>query len=232
MPTPEPPPISPRRIPRLRRSPGSSRKGFGIPLGPLLVAVLIALLVYKLFMESDGGFRSEIVDLAGSVERIQELSTVRSHLRFAVVVREESGNIVVRRLAENDDRIGMTDLGSALFHDPTMIVGLHGIATYGVRLNDLRERVRQDDASVTVRLPDAELLDVRLVADDTRIVAQMKGLFRSSNDELLLEAQRKGEEFTRRYALEDTSLLDLAARRAREALTLLVQGSGKKVIFE
>lgn len=126
----------------------------------------------------------------------------------------------------------MDNLGTMLFQDPTMIVELHGVATYGVSLEDIADRLRQDNSTVTIRLPQAGLLDVKLVAADTRIVVQMKGLFRSSNNTLLLEANRKGEEFTRQFAEQDSTLQELALTRARDVLALIAQSGGKRAVFE
>jgi hypothetical protein len=73
---------------------------------------------------------------------------------------------------------------------------------------------------------------VKLVAADTRIVARMKGLFRSSNETLLLNAASEGEQFVRQYASEDSALLDLASERARNVLGILTEQGGKRAIFE
>jgi hypothetical protein len=198
----------------------------------LLGTLLLVAALYFFAFDRPDEVSSRVIDLSRSLQKIQELSTVRSHIRFGVVVQEKSGNIIVRRLADQAEYIGMENLGSALFQDPTMIAELHGVATYGVRLDGLEKRIRQTDSSVVIPLPDAELLDVKLVAADTRIVARMKGLFRSSNDALVLEAQRRGEDFTRRFAENDTELRALATERARDALTLLLQNSGKEAVFE
>ena len=191
---------------------------------------LVVLLAYQ-FLFVAPKIRSNVVDLTQSLERIEELSTLRSHFRFAVVVREESGNIIVRRLADQADHIGMDNVGTMLFQDPTMIAELHGIATYGVRLGGVAAAITQNDSSVTIPLPKAEVIDVKLVAADTRIVAQMKGLFRSSSHELLLEASKRGETFVREYAEADTTLLGVAGDRARDLLSLIVERSGKRAVF-
>lgn len=122
----------------------------------------------------------------------------------------------------------MDNVGSVLFQDPTMFLELHGVATFGVRLGGLERRITQNDSVVTIDLPTPELLDVKLIAADTRIVAQMKGLFRSTNNTLLLSANKHGEEFVRQYAAQDTAMLGLAAQRARDVLALLVEQSGKR----
>lgn len=213
-----------RRMARRRRS--------GLSTAIRLILIFAAgMLAWYVIFDHGSAVDSDVIDFSQSTERIQELSTVRSHIRFGVVVREESGNIVVRRLADQTESIGMDGLGSALFQDPTMIVELHGVATYGMRLDDLATRIRQDDSLVTITLPKPEVLDVKLVAADTRVVAQMKGLFRSSNQTLLLEASRRGEEFVRAFAEEDTSMQALAAGRAKDVLALLVEQGGKRAAF-
>lgn len=228
-------PDSPRvRLPRLRRL-HVDGKGRSRPVSTILllgILLLTLFLLYLIMFDRPAEVSSRVIDLSKSLQMVQELSTVRSHLRFGVVVQEKSGNIIVRRLADQAEYIGMEDLSSALFQNPTMIAELHGIATYGVRLDGLQDRIRQTDSSVVIPLPRAELLDVKLVAADTRIVAQMKGLFRRSNNDLLLEAQRQGETFTRQFAENDTALQALAGQRARDALALLLQNSGKKAVFE
>ncbi len=195
------------------------------------VMVVIVILVYQ-FMFRGRGVSADVIDFSQSIERIQELSTVRSQIRFAVVVREEGGNLIVNRLADQARSIGMDDLSSALFQEPTMIVELHGVATYGVNLKELTGGMRQNDTAVFLPHPAATLLDAKLVARDTRVVARMKGLFRSPNDELLLAADREGERFVEEYARQDTALLSLASAQTRELLGLLVERGGKRAIFE
>lgn len=192
-----------------------------------IALIVAALLAWQTFF-APNRTTSRVIDFSQSVEKIQELATVKSHLRFAVVIREESGNIIVRRFADQAEYIGMDNVGSVLFQDPTMFLELHGVATFGVRLNDLQRRITQDDSTVTIDLPKPELLDVKLIAADTRIVAQIKGLFRSSNNTLLLSANQRGEEFVRDYAANDTAMIELAAQRARDVLGLIVQQSGKR----
>lgn len=228
-------PSSNSRQPRLRRL--VMRGGMGRRSGVGMIAVVVLMLLVAAFLAwqvffSPGRTTSRVIDFSQSVEKIQELATVKSHLRFAVVVREESGNIIVRRFADQADYIGMDNVGSALFQDPTMFVELHGVATFGVRLNDLQHRITQDDSVVTIQLPKPELLDVKLIAADTRIIAQMKGLFRSTNNTLLLSANNNGEEFIRQYAAQDTAMLELAAQRARDVLALIVQQSGKRAAWK
>lgn len=197
----------------------------------LILIFAAGMLAWYVLFDHGSSVDSDVIDFSQATERIQELSTVRSHMRFGVVVREESGNIVVRRLADQTASIGMDGLGSALFQDPTMIVELHGVATYGVRLDDLATRIQQDDSLVTITLPKPQVLDVKLVAADTRVVAQMKGLFRSSNQTLLLEAARRGEEFVQAFAEQDTSMQALAAERAKDVMELLVEQGGKRAAF-
>lgn len=193
---------------------------------------VVLLLVYHFMFEPGGRMSADVIDFSQSAERIQELSTVRNHMRFSVVVREEDGNIIVRRLADQAEYIGMDRLSTALFQDPTMFVELHGVATYGVKLNDLATRITQDDSTVTISLPTADVLDVKLVAADTRVVAQMKGLFRSSNSQLLLEAGKKGEDFVRGFAEQDTTLRSLAVERAKGVISLMVEQGGKRAVFQ
>lgn len=203
------------------------RVGVGMIVFVAAMLLVAVFLVWQVFFPPDRT-TSRVIDFSQSVEKIQELATVKSHLRFAVVIGEESGNIIVRRFADQAEYIGMDNVGSVLFQDPTMFVELHGVATFGVRLNDLQRRITQNDSVVTIELPRPELLDVKLIAADTRIIAQMKGLFRSTNNTLLLSANKNGEEFVRQYAAQDTAMLELAAQRARDLLGLFVQQSGKR----
>lgn len=226
---------NPPPIPRLRRVRSERGRTERMSTGSLIKmggALVVLFLIYQFFFSGPGKTTSDVVDFSQSTQQIEELSTVKSHYRFTVVVREESGNIIVRRLADQTEYIGMDQLSTVLFQDPTMFVELHGVATYGVRLGDLSKRIRQDDTVVHISVPRAEVLDVKLVAADTRIVAQMKGLFRSSNNTLLLEANRHGEEFVRQYAVEDSTIVQLSEIRVRNILGLLVERSGKRALFE
>jgi hypothetical protein len=216
-----------RRIRSALRPTRSPLINLAILLGMI---ALVAFLAYQ-FLFVAPAIRSNVVDLTQSLERIEELSTLRSHFRFAVVVREESGNIIVRRLADQAEHIGMDNVGMMLFQDPTMIAELHGVATYGVKLRNVASAITQNDSTVMIPLPKAEVIDVKLVSADTRIVAQMKGLFRSSDHELLLEASKRGESFVREYAEADSTLLAVAGDRARDLFSLIVERSGKKAVF-
>ena len=224
-----------KALPNIRRFHGENGH-WRSPLitGAILIvglSIIVAAVYYFVF---SGRVRvhADVIDFSKSTEQIQELSTLKTHSRFGVVVREESGNVIVRRFADQGDYIGMDRIGSSLFQDPTMFVELHGVATYGARLDDLGTRMRQDDSTVTIALPLIQVLDAHLVAADTRVVAQMKGLFRSSNNELLLEADRHGERFVREYAEQDSAMRAFAAERLRNVLALLVERAGKRAVFD
>ena len=209
---------------RRPRSPFASLLFVAIGIG------LVAIVAY-LIVGDDPRFDTDITELSATIERVEELATLKSHLRFAVVVREESGNIIVRRLADQTEGLGMNSIGSMLFEDPTLIVELHGVATYGVKLDGIGERISTTDSSVVVELPEAQVLDVKLVSADTRIIAQMKGLFRSNNQELLAEANRRGERFVAELAAADSTLLGVATERTRDIVALIVEQSGARAEF-
>lgn len=192
---------------------------------------LIVFLIYQFFFTRPQVTAGEEFNLSKSIERIQELSTVRSHLRFAVIVREEAGNIIVRQIADEPEEITMDGIGAMLFHDPTLVAELHAVITYGLRLDGMDGRIRDVNDTVYIALPSAELLDVKVVNADTRIIARLEGLFRRTNNELLLEASRRGETFARQFALDDSSSINLAESRAREIITMLVEQAGSKVSF-
>lgn len=221
--------------PNIRRIHSSAHGPTRTPRVNLVILIgglsLVAFLVYQFFVAPASRFDTDVIELGRSIERVEELATLKSHLRFAVVVREESGNVIVRRLAQQDDEVGMSTISSMLFLDPTMIVELHGVATYGVRLGGIAERIARTDSSVVVPLPQPAVLDVKLVSADTRIVAQMKGLFRSSNQQLLAEANKQGERFVSELAAADSSLLGLAGERARSLVSILVEQTGSRAEF-
>ncbi len=225
-----------QKVPHIRRFQSSiirPTRSAWLNIAVLLAGItILVVLVYAFVFSGSPIVRSNTIDFSQSTELIQELSTVKSHIHFAVVVSEESGSIIVRRLADQAKQIDARGLGAALFQDPTMIVQLHGVATYGVRVDDLNRRVRQTDSVVYVDLPPAEVLDVKLIAADTRPIARMEGLFRSSQHSLLLAATRNGETFVRQYAVEDSTLLRVAEQRARDLMRLLIDRTGKRAEFE
>lgn len=204
---------------------------------PVNLAILIGIIaivvfvIYQFFFTRPTLLAGEEFNLSQAVEHIEELSTVRSHLRFAVVVREESGNIVVRELAEQEDAIAMEDVGSMLFHNPTLVAELHAVATYGLRLDNVQDYVSEANDTMQIALPKAELLDVKLVNSDTRIIARIKGMFRSPNNELLLEASRRGEAFAEKFARTDTTSLEVAQNKAQDIIRFLIEQTGKPVRF-
>ncbi|MGE3799821.1 MAG: DUF4230 domain-containing protein [Candidatus Kapaibacterium sp.] len=194
------------------------------------IIAVVLFLIWQFFFTRPTLFTEEF-SLAQAVEEIEELTTVRSHLRFTVVVREESGNLVVQRLADQAGEINMQDIGSMLFHDPTLLAELHAVATYGVKLDDIEKRITNHGDSLHVSLPPSELLDVKIVNADTRIIAQLKGLFRSENNELLLAASQRGESFAEEFARTDAASLELATTKAREIIGLLAKQAGKETTF-
>jgi hypothetical protein len=194
-----------------------------------LIGLLLVGIYLIFFTRPD--LTGEEFDLRQSIEKIEELSTVRSHLRFGVVVREEAGNLIVRQLAQAAGDIDMDDLGGMLFQDPTLIAELHAVAQYGIRLDDIDERMETDGDTVRIMMPEPAILDVKIVNADTRVVARMQGLFRSSNNELMLEASRRGEKFAEEFARADSSSLALAGTRAREIIAMLLNQAGKEVTF-
>ncbi|MBC8144714.1 MAG: DUF4230 domain-containing protein [bacterium] len=87
------------------------------------------------------------------------------------------------------------------------------------------------DSSIVIAMSPPEVLDVKLVSADTRIVAQMKGLFRSNNQALLYEANSHGERFVADLARSDSTLLAVSAERTRALIELLVEQSGSRAEF-
>ena len=195
------------------------------------IIAIVVFVFYQFFFTRPNLLAGEEFNLAQTVQEIEELSTVRSHLRFAVVVREESDNIVVRELAEQESELNMEDVSSMLFHDPAVVVELHAVATYGIRLADIEDRMQESGDTLFFTLPRAELLDVKLVNADTRTIARIKGIFRNSNNELLLAASRRGEEFARKFALTDSSSMALAGSKAQEIITFLAERGARQVRF-
>ena len=192
---------------------------------------LTVFVIYQFFFTRPNLLAGEEFNLSQAVEQIEELSTVRSHLRFAVVVREESGNIIVRELANQEAVIEMEDVGSLLFHDPALVAELHAVATYGLQLDGIEDRINESGDTLYITMPNAELLDVKLVNGDTRIIARIKGIFRSSNNDLLLAASKRGETFAEKFARSDTSSIELAGRKAEEIIAFLMEQAGKEVQF-
>lgn len=195
------------------------------------IIAVVVFVFYQFFFTRPNLLAGEEFNLAQTVQEIEELSTVRSHLRFAVVVREESDNIIVRELAEQENELNMEDVSSMLFHDPAVVVELHAVATYGVRLDDLENRIQESGDTLLISLPQAELLDVKLINADTRTIARIKGIFRNSNDELLLAAARRGEEFAEKFALTDSSSIALARNKAQEIISFLAERGARDVRF-
>ena len=209
----------------------SSRRPPLVNLSILIgITALMLFLIWQFFFTRPD-LSTEEFSLAQTVEEIEELTTVRSHLRFVVLVREESGNLIVQKLAEQEGEIDMDNIGSMLFHDPTLLAELHGVATYGVKLNGIEDRISDNGDEIHIRLPSAELLDVKVINADTRIIAQLKGLFRNENNELLLAASQRGEEYTREFAQSDSASLELAEKKAQEIIGLLAEQAGRKAIF-
>jgi Protein of unknown function (DUF4230) len=144
------------------------------------------------------------------IQRLDHLATVR--FNESVVITKETGGEGIRQL---------------LTGEKVILVAQGGVEA-GVDLSTLdRSDVRVRDRSVSIDLPDPQILSASLNERETRVYDRDMGLMPRINpsDDLVEEARDEAQDRLRNAALED-GILDYAERNAEDSIRAFVTTLG------
>lgn len=149
----------------------------------------------------------QIITGAAVVQRVQELSRLEtaSYTIQTVIDVRQSSNIPV--------------VGDLLAGDELLLIA-HGTVFAGVDLSNLSEEavtVSPDGASVTLRLPPAQIFSTALDSQKTRVYSRERGIFAPDNKDLETLARQQAEQQILSAACED-GILSKATVQAEASL--------------
>jgi hypothetical protein len=150
------------------------------------------------------------------IQDLNQLATVR--WRESVIITRESGG---------------TELERILVGEKVLLVAA-GDVEAGVDLEDLgRDDVRVNGETVTIRLPDPEVLSVSLDEDATRVYDRDFGILNARPDDDLAEEARAAAVGEIEQAARDEEILAQAERNAENGIRAFVTSLGfEDVRFE
>jgi hypothetical protein len=153
------------------------------------------------------------------VEGIQDLDQLAT-------VRWEESVIITRKS-------GGTELEQLVAGEEVTVVAA-GDVEAGVNLADLgRDDVRVDGETVTIRLPEPEILSVSLDEDETRVYDRDFGLLNVRPDDALVEEARAAAVDRIEETARDEDILDEAGQNAENSIRAFVTSLGfEEVRFE
>jgi hypothetical protein len=150
------------------------------------------------------------------IQDLDQLATVR--WRESVIVTRESGG---------------TELEQFLAGEKVLLVAA-GDVEAGVNLADLgRDYVRVERETVTIQLPEPEILSVSLDEDETRVYYRDFGLLNIRPDDDLAEQARSAAVEKIEQAAREENILENAERNAEDSIRAFVTTLGfEEVRFE
>jgi hypothetical protein len=201
---------------------GKRDGGFGTTLVLALVIVVLAASIgvglsrygYRLpvigwFFEVPVQTTTSPVVVEG-IQRLDHLATVR--FNESIVITKESGGEGIRQLLTGE----------------RLILVAQGDVEAGIDLSTLdRSDVRVSDKSVSIDLPEPQILSASLNEKETRVYDRDMGLMPRINpsDDLAEEARDEAQDRLRKAALEDR-ILDYAERNAEDSIRAFVTSLG------
>ncbi|MDQ3791040.1 MAG: DUF4230 domain-containing protein [Actinomycetota bacterium] len=150
------------------------------------------------------------------IQDLDQLATVR--WRESVVITRESGGTELEQLVSGE----------------RVLLVATGDVEAGVNLADLEgEDVRVDGETVTIRLPEPEILSVSLDEDETGVYDRDLGLLNIRPDDDLVEEARERALMEVEGAARENGILDYAESNAEDSLRAFVTTLGfEEVRFE
>ncbi len=152
------------------------------------------------------------------VRRLNELATAEM---VAQVVRTE----------ERDAHILFQRVPTWLVGEKVLLV-LRGEVEAGINLDELGEEdVRVNEEKVTIKLPEARLLDTTLSEDETRLYVLERGVLTRGDYSLVEEARRNAIDEIEEAA-RDENIVDKAQNNAEDSIReLLISLGFEEVVF-
>ena len=143
------------------------------------------------------------------IQDLNQLATVR--WRESVIVTRKSGGTELEQLVSGE----------------RVLLIATGDVEAGVNLADLdRDDVRVDGETVTIRLPEPEILSVSLYEDETRVYDRDFGLLNIRPDDDLVEEARAAAVDEIEGAARDEDILDQAEQNAENGIRAFVTSLG------
>ncbi len=143
------------------------------------------------------------------IQDLDQLATVR--WKETVIITRESGGTELEQLVAGEE----------------VTVVATGDVEAGVDLADLaQDDVRVDGETVTIRLPEPEILSVSLDEEETRVYDRDFGLLNIHPDDALVEEARDAAVDKIEEAARDEDILDQAGRNAENSIRAFVTSLG------
>jgi hypothetical protein len=143
------------------------------------------------------------------IQDLDQLATVR--WEESVIITRESGGTELEQLVAGEE----------------VTVVATGDVEAGVDLADLgRDDVRVNGETVTIRLPEPEILSVSLDEEETRVYDRDFGLLNIHPDDALVEEARDAAVDKIEEAARDEDILDQAGRNAENSIRAFVTSLG------
>ena len=162
----------------------------------------------ELFSGSRSIIHADQPTVVRQIQQLQRLETVRYSMEK--IISGERDNPYLPKFLVSD----------------RLLLVVHGEVIAGVDLTKIAPSdVSIHGRSVTIRLPQSEILVVRLDNSKTRVYSRDTGLFSTPDPNLESEVREEAERQLQRAALQDGAL-ESAGENARTALAVILKGLG------
>lgn len=211
------------------REPRSSRMGLGVAIG-VVIALLLAALAVALAMLFEvfpfDGTPDDPPPVFTEIQDLNQLTTTR--WIGQVVVTEDADPGRVERIA------GILGLDASALTGESVIITATGEVEAGVNLDEMAEGdVRVNGESVTINLPEAEILSTSLDEDRTGVYDRDRGIFVRGIDDALVEDARRDAEQRIEETAAESGILEQADANAENNLRGFIESLGfEDVDFE
>lgn len=208
-----PDPHAPRYRPEPPSDPAARRRGYGVLA--LAIGIMLGLLV--------GGLLSLFLDVL--LHRSSRLDTSSPAVveQIRKLSRLETVDYSIDKIVEGQKSFAL--LPNFLTGDKLLLIA-HGEVIAGVDLSQLRSSdITVNGQSVTVRLPQPQILSSRLDNQRTRVYSRDTGLLATADPTLESTVRQAAEQQITQAAISD-GILNKARQNAQASITALLYGLG------
>lgn len=205
--------------------------GLGVAIGVVIALLLAALAValamlFEVFPFGGGGPVGDEDVVITQIQDLNQLTTTR--WIGQVVVTEDADPGRVERIA------GILGLDASALTGESVIITATGEVEAGVNLDEMAEGdVRVNGESVTINLPEAEILSTSLDEDRTGVYDRDRGIFVRGIDDTLVEDARRDAEQRIEETAAESGILEQADANAENNLRGFIESLGfEDVDFE
>lgn len=199
----------------------------GVVIALLLAALAVALaMLFEVFPFGGGGPVGDEDVVITQIQDLNQLTTTR--WIGQVVVTEDADPGRVERIA------GILGLDASALTGESVIITATGEVEAGVNLDEMAEGdVRVNGESVTINLPEAEILSTSLDEDRTGVYDRDRGIFVRGIDDTLVEDARRDAEQRIEETAAESGILEQADANAENNLRGFIESLGfEDVDFE